>query len=321
MTAGTSQTRQPGGQFAASPDTPKVAPRSEKPRRTTRLPAQVMDARREQRRARAEKCRAALKRLLTDAGLTTHTLSLKAGMATGNSISNFFSGSSDSLNYPTVLQLAAVLPEIGPLMLPELFPVQPARDPSAPASLAAELAAVHPGPAVQQSLAPARDRSLDRLGVHIRYEARAGKRTAYGRLPTDKQLFVGMPLTRAWAQEAAFAVVVRTPGAEEIYRDGTTLLCLPPSKHLDEIRPGRRVLVVSTVMTRAREARTEVTVREVARHKGKLVLRLRSGGLVPPGHDGLDEPMPSNYAGGPWDAGKHQLSIAGLVVAACQPEG
>ncbi len=228
-----------------------------------------------------ERRRQALKRAMDSANMRPADVARDAGLPSPNAIYNFLRGKrSKGLSAETYRKIAKVIP----------------------GSTVASLQGIDDSPPPSTVLT-----------VTVKAEAKAGALRASFDLPLDEQTEAPMPIDRALIAEGAFGVVVRRPGAELLYRDGTILVVMPISAYEGSLTGGRRV-----VLQRIRDRSVEVTIRELQVIEGKAWLR---AGSIDPRHDTSVE---MRWPGGVermWKHGDDRYWLAGVVIGSYQPEG
>jgi hypothetical protein len=223
--------------------------------------------------------RRALLNALSEASLTPAEAARNAGLSTPNAIYNFVNERTKSLSLDTLKRLAAVIPG---------------------ASVASLQGEERPGVSAHRTVA-------------VRAEARAGLMRDAFDLPTSEQFEVPLPIDPAMRAAGAFGVMVRRPGAENLYTDGTILVLLPVVAYEGTLTSGRRV-----VLRRIHGQSVEVTVRELDVVDGKVWLWSRSSD--PLNTQPVEMPWPCT-GDRMWRKGDDRFSIAGIVIAAYSPEG
>ncbi|WP_029310773.1 helix-turn-helix domain-containing protein [Acidiphilium angustum] len=216
--------------------------------------------------------RKALKSIMIERDLSAADIA-RLGNIKANSIYNLFSGRSKSLSTSTLERLAAVIPGV----------------------TIAEL---------QGSKTSA---TGDDPGIEIVAEAQAAIWRDRFELPRDRREKVALPATEGERLAGAFGVRVRRPGAEQVFEDGTILMCIPSSKWEPPLAPGDRVLVQLT-----QNGRIEVTVHQVVGGTGdELFLKGTSS------DPRLNEThrIPDGNRGKPWTVQSGRISIVGVVAA------
>ncbi len=187
--------------------------------------------------ALAETRRALLRQAMQERGLNPTDLARKAGMPSPNSIYNFMSGISKSLNTATYQAIVAQMPG---LTLSDLLGEKTKKSGFAPVLVKTYC-----------------------QGNHLRDQFS---------LPPNQMKELPLPVEDSARQAGAYAAIVKRPGAEEIYPAGTILLCVPVARFEGKIAKGRRL-----VIERLADTRLEVTVREVQEDpEGRLWLSQRS---------------------------------------------
>ena len=221
--------------------------------------------------------RRALQRVLDGAGMRPADAARAAGLPTANSIYNFLHGHSNSLSQSTLEKLARVVPGATMAKLTGLEEVT-ASD-------------------VVRS-------------VVVRMEARAGVGRAASDLPPHEQFEVPAPIRPEYMARGAFGVLVRTPGAERLYPDGTVLICLPYDTYPGTLTAGRRV-----VLQRLDGHRTEITVNELGFWREQAWLWPRTDDPAhqqPVAVPSLDRPR--------WRDGETDYVLAAAAILALVPE-
>lgn len=216
--------------------------------------------------------RKALKSIMIERDLTTKDLERLANVQ-ANSLYNFFGGRSKSLSTSTLERLAAAIP------------------------------GVTVG-ALQGSTSQALKIGD---GIDVVAEAQAGVWRERFDLPLDQRERVPLPATDAERLAGAYAVRVVYPGCENMFENGTLLICIPSPRWEPALHPGNRVLVQM-----ARDGRIEVTVREiVAGSDGALWVQGRST------DPSLNAPLkvPEGNRGRPWAVPEGRISIVAVVAA------
>jgi hypothetical protein len=224
----------------------------------------------------AEKRRVALKKVLNERGINPTDLASMCGWGTPNVIYNFFAGRTTQLSTQKYEEICKALPGI----------------------TVSDLT----GGTVKKT-APQ---------VLVKTECRAGYLRDTFSLPASKIRELPLPVDDAARVAGAYAAVVRHPGAESIYPEGSLLLCIPVDRFEGEITRGRRLLVERLVDTKL-----EVTVREVQEDaEGRFWLSQRS--TDPRFSDAVK--LPQQISGKPWREKGEKYAIAGIVIGAFVPE-
>jgi hypothetical protein len=223
--------------------------------------------------------RRALLNALSEANLTPAEAARSAGLSTPNAIYNFVNERTKSLSLDTLKRLAAVIPG---------------------ATVASLQGDERPAVSTQRTVA-------------VRAEARAGVMRDAFDLPTSEQFEVPVPIDPATRAAGAFGVMVRRPGAENLYPDRTILVVMPVVAYEGTLSSGRRV-----VLQRIHGPEVEVTVRELDVVDGKAWLWPRSSD--PLNTQPVEMPWPCS-ADRMWRKGEDRFSIAGIVIGSYSPEG
>lgn len=230
---------------------------------------------------RADKRRRALRRFMAEKETNPAEWARAAGLSHANSLYNFLNGHSNSLSQETLEQLASV----------------------------------YPGTTISDLIGETRAATIvgnaNSHTIVIRGRAMAGEfRTSFD-IPLGEQEEISAPISSRDADAGAYGVVVRTPGIEQIYRDGTILVCIPFARYERPLESGKKV-----VMERIRGKLVEVTVRELNVVNGKAWLWPRSND---PEHQAPIE-MPWPYDGKVWRLGDDRFSISSVVIGSYTAE-
>jgi hypothetical protein len=129
-------------------------------------------------------------------------------------------------------------------------------------------------------------------------------------LPHHEQFELPVPLRPDYVARGAFGVLVRQPGVERLYPNGTVLICLPYDVYADKLGAGRRL-----VLQRLHGSRTEITVRELGFWRERAWLWPRSDDPAhqrPVAMPSLDRPR--------WQDSDSDYVLVAIVVMACIPE-
>lgn len=224
---------------------------------------------------RADRRRKVLRSFMQEHELSPAQWSRDAKFTTPNAIYNFLNGRTSQLSQETYEKLAAVVP----------------------GATVEKLTGAYKAPASK--------------GVVVRAEARAGEFRGSFDLPLSEQREMPVPIDAKERAAGAFAVVLRAPGMDLVWPDGTVLVCLPVAR-AKELETGRRV-----ALQRQREDGVEITVRDLVVRDGRAHLWLRSA--VPEFTAPIEMPWP--YAGQSWKQGEDIFTLIGVVTMACVPEG
>lgn len=226
---------------------------------------------------RAEVRRRALRQVMAEKGLTPADVARLAGLPNANSIYNLLGRRSSSLSASTYERIAQAL---------------------GPTVTVADLAGLQekaPGPS---------------KGLTLRMVAQAGVWRERAELPLSEQAEVQLPATRDQLLAGAYAVDVRTPGAELRWPQGATLLCVPPDLSDKPMQAGSWV-----VLERMAEGKVEVTARQIEVENGRAWLWLRTRDPRQVGAVPVQWPCD----GRPWKANGERFMIASSVVGAYEP--
>ena len=108
--------------------------------------------------------------------------------------------------------------------------------------------------------------------IKVKAEVAAGLMRPSFYLADDRQVAITLPVGEADLARGAFGVVVRRPGAEELYAEGSILVCIPIAAiQPGELADGRRVIV-----QRIAGEGIEATVRQVKIEANEASLWWRS---------------------------------------------
>jgi hypothetical protein len=229
------------------------------------------------KRAVAENRRRALLKIMADNGVNPTDLARKCGWGSPNVIYNFLRGDTSQLSATKYSDICKALPGI------------------TVADLMGERSA--------KTMPP----------VLVKTECRAGAFRESFSLPAKRIRELPLPVNDEARLAGAFAAEVRWPGAEQIYPDGSLLLCVPLDRADIKITKGRRLLVERFV-----DRKVEVTVREVQEDlQGNLWLSQRS--TDPRYSDAIK--LMSEISGRPWRQAGEIFALAGIVIGAFVPEG
>jgi hypothetical protein len=224
--------------------------------------------------AEAERRRAGLRRELDRNDLTPADAARLAGFPTANALYNFLNGRTRSLSHETLEALAKVIPG------------------ATVGTLSGIEAARHQTPWVRS--------------VIVQVEARANEWRQSGSLPLSEQFEAPMPIEPEEIAGGAFGAIVRPPGAEMFYPDGTLLVCMPLPNDV-ELGDGSVVLLERM---RNADRRVEITVRQIRVLDDK-------GWLWMPSTDPRVSPsveMPWPYLGRPWTAADERYRLTANVI-------
>jgi hypothetical protein len=222
----------------------------------------------------AEERRKALRTILANADMSAREAARAAELPNANALYNFFNGRSTSLSAETYRKLARVIP----------------------------------GATVASLQGLEMPSSATHTTVHLKAEARVGAMRSTFELPLHEQTELAIPITAEERAAGAYAIVVRRPGAEEIYPEGTILVVMPVTSDLCTPANGRRF-----VLQRLSGCHVEVTVREMTVADGKTWLSTRSSNLA---YDtAIEMPWPADV-GRTWKHGEDRYYLAGIVIAA-----
>jgi len=226
----------------------------------------------------ADRRRAALRRALQAADMRPADAARAADLGNPNSIYNFFGKRTTSLSAETYRKLAKVIPG---------------------ATVASLQGLEHAQPAMGRT-------------VQVKTEARAGVMRASFDLPLPDQVETPVPIDAEMRASGAYGVLVRRPGAELLYPEGTILVVMPAAAYAGTLSNGRKV-----ILQRINAGTVEVTVRELQVLEAKAWLRLRS---TDPRYDNAVEmPWPCDGAR-MWRRGEDRFSLAGIVVGSYTPD-
>lgn len=226
----------------------------------------------------ADRRRAALRRALQAANMRPADAARAADLGNPNAIYNFFGKRTMSLSAETYRKLAKVIPGATVASLQGLEHTQPA---------------------------------LGRT-IQVKSEARAGVMRASFDLPLSDQVETPVPIDAEMRASGAYGVLVRRPGAELLYPEGTILVVMPVTAYQGTISNGRKL-----ILQRINAGTVEVTVRELQVVDGSAWLRLRS---TDPRYDSsVEMPWPADGAR-MWRRGEDRFSLAGIVVGSYTPD-
>ncbi len=241
--------------------------------------------------ARAQARRVAFKTVMNRAAVTPTELARLAGLSNPNSIYNFLNGRSSSLSQATMESILAALPGVTQEVLTGNLP--------------------RGEPAFQ----PGNLWAASRDGWPVlTAEAEAGVWRRSARLAPARWALVPMPSDLPPPGPAAFAVRLKGTGADGLYPQGTTAVCLPLTQMLPAIRSGCRVLV-----RRERAGRHELTVQKLMLEESRAWLWPYSSDPAHQAATALPWPLYGPVALGT-GADEMQISIEGVVIATWQPE-
>jgi hypothetical protein len=144
--------------------------------------------------------------------------------------------------------------------------------------------------------------------ILVHAETAAGLMRPGFALPPSQQTKITLPVGEADLARGAFAVVVRRPGAEELYAEGSILVCIPIAAiEPGELADGRRVIV-----QRSTDRGYEATVRQVRIEANEASLWWRST------HLSYQAPVRMPYIPGrplrPWSDEGSRYRIVGVVI-------
>ena len=226
-----------------------------------------------------ERRRKALRKVLGAADMTPAHAAKAAGLPSANALYNFLNDRSNSLSQATLEKLAQVIP-------------------------GATLATLS---GLEEMAAPG---AATRSAVVVRMAARAGNERPTTDLPHDEQFELPAPVRRDYLARGAFGVLVRGPGFEQLYPDGTVLICLSREAYSGKLAAGRRV-----ILHRLAHERTEITVRELRVWRDGIWLWPRTD------HPRHQHPvmMPA-LEQSRWQEGESEYVVAAVVLVAICPE-
>lgn len=224
--------------------------------------------------SQAEERRALLREVMLERGLTPTLLARHAGFRSPNVIYNFLNGYSSSLNSSTYQAIIDCMPG---LTMNDLV-------------------------GNVKTNAP-----LVFVKTHCQGNA---LRDEFSLQPSQMKA-LPLPVEDSARQAGAYAALVKRPGAEQIYPEGTILLCVPIDRFAGELTSGRRLII-----ERFQDKRIEVTVREIRAVEERFWLFQCS-----------DDPrlqttvkVPAELGSQVWRSGGECYSVAGVVIGAFIPE-
>lgn len=215
--------------------------------------------------ALAKKRRALVESTMTAKNISAAEWARRAGVASGT-LYNFLKGRSTSLSARTIELLARAV-----------------QVPSSSLMLDAE-----------------RPRTLAVEGILIRGEVQAGSWLESAEWPASDWREVGVPGVPAPYKEVSFGMIVSGPSMNEVYPDGSIVVCVPLMDFHREPRLGDRVIV-----QRERAGLYEITVKELALVDGRPALIPRSNN-------------PAHQKAIPIDEG--EVEIRAIVIGSYRPE-
>jgi hypothetical protein len=235
------------------------------------------DVRKQQR---AEQRRRALRETLTNADMTPTDAARAAGLPSANAIFNFLQGRSGTLSQTTLEKLAQAIPG------------------ASLASLAGLESTDNVAPPVR--------------AIQVRAAAAAGLMQSAFDLPLRQQTQACMPISEELHTTGAFGVIVREPGAEKLFPEGSILVCVPMHSYDGQLRDGNKVILQRIV-----GGKVEVTVRELELQANEAWLWPRST------HHEHQNPVRMPFTLGqlpqPWRDHDTRYSLAAIVVGAYMP--
>lgn len=197
-----------------------------------------VDDERKKAEERAERRREALRTFVADRKLVVAEWARKAGLANGNQISNFLSGSSASLNVDTYEKLA-------------------------------KAEGVTVGILIGESYSPVAHAFRT---VYIRGSVQAGAWKEATEWPRGEWIAVTLPLQGVADSITPYALRVVGPSMNLVFRDGDILICIPAYAFHRPLRSGDKVIVER----RSREGLLEATCKEYREADGAIWLWPRS---------------------------------------------
>ena len=222
----------------------------------------------------ADQRREALRSALQDARMTPAEASRLANLGNANSFYNFFSGRSKGLSAETYRKLAKVIPG---------------------ATVASLQGLEHAPPALGRT-------------VQVRIEVRANVVLPSSEMALPDQFEAPVPIDPATRANGAFGVVVRQPGADPLFPDGTILVVMPMAAQTRTLAAGRKV-----ILQRICTGGVEVTLRELLLREGRAWLSRRSADSQC--DSDIEMPWPSDGTR-MWKKGEDRYGLVGVVVGA-----
>lgn len=185
--------------------------------------------------------RAAFQEFLKQYKTTPTDVARRAGLPTPNALYNFLHGRARSLSHKTIPAIVRAFPD---LTVDRLLGRTCIAAPSATGTSSC---------------------------LQIKLHVASGEWRQRPAFPPHDQVRVPMPIPDRLHSAGVFGAVVREPGAELLFPEGTILVCLPPRASEVKLADGAIVLVECV-----RGGKVEVSVRQIVRNGGESWLWPRS---------------------------------------------